>query len=43
MAGASQHLQLPDNFDDHLLALEGITLMLNNGFKQSEVLFNNFK
>nr|XP_039271265.1 tetratricopeptide repeat protein 39C-like [Styela clava] len=34
---------MPDNFDDHLIALEGIKLMLNNGFKEAEALFNKFK
>lgn len=34
---------LPIGFDDHIMALEGIKLMLNNGFKESEMLFNKFK
>lgn len=34
---------LPDNFDDHIMALEGIKLMLNNGFQQSRDLFDKFK
>ncbi|CAK8683340.1 unnamed protein product [Clavelina lepadiformis] len=41
MAGVDT--DFPPNFDDHILALEGISLMLNNGFKESEALFNKFK
>lgn len=40
---ASVAAPLPDNFDDHIMALEGIKLMLNNGFKESEDLFRKFK
>jgi len=29
--------------EDHRLALQGITLMLNNGFKESQVLFNKHR
>ena len=39
----SNAIDLPPDFDDHILALEGISLMLNNGFKESEVLFGKFK
>ncbi|XP_078494520.1 tetratricopeptide repeat protein 39C [Ciona intestinalis] len=36
-------IELPPDFEDHILAHEGIALMLNNGFKESEALFAKFK
>lgn len=40
---ATAIVTLPDNFDDHIMALEGIKLMLNNGFKESGDLFKKYK
>nr|CAB3267343.1 tetratricopeptide repeat protein 39C [Phallusia mammillata] len=42
MANGTPQIQLPPGFDDHTLALEGVTLILNNGFNEAEVLFNKF-
>uniref|UniRef100_F7AZ43 Tetratricopeptide repeat protein 39C n=1 Tax=Ciona intestinalis TaxID=7719 RepID=F7AZ43_CIOIN len=36
-------IELPPDFEDHILAHEGIALMLNNGFKESQALFAKFK
>uniref|UniRef100_H2Z4Z9 Uncharacterized protein n=1 Tax=Ciona savignyi TaxID=51511 RepID=H2Z4Z9_CIOSA len=36
-------IDLPQDFEDHILAHEGIALMLNNGFKESQDLFAKFK
>lgn len=45
MAGREQHqqLEMKAELDDAEMALQGISMLLNNGFKESDELFRRYR